>query len=198
MPSDKFKNRYRISSSRLPHWNYGGRSFYFITICTQDRICYFGEIVNDKITYTEIGNMVDSEWQKTFELRKDMNLVLDEFIVMPNHFHAIIGIGENEFNSRRDTMPSHRDAMHGVSTDKNHTLVYSNQFGPQHKNLSSIVRGFRSSVSTFARKNNVPFKWQERFHDHIIRNAEEYHRIRQYIAANLKNWKEDALYFQAR
>ena len=121
-----------------------------------------------------------------------MNITLDEFIVMPNHFHGILIIGENEFNNGRHGC---RDGMHGVSTtaptDK---TLSTNSFGPQRKNLSSIIRGFKSSVTTYARKNNLPFAWQERFHDHIIRSDEELDIIRNYIIQNAINWKDDEFF----
>lgn len=99
-----------------------------------------------------------------------MNLELGEFVVMPNHIHGIIMIGSNEYNSQR------RDAMHCVSTNANDT-EYKNQFAPQSKNLSSIIRGYKSAVTSYARKNGIEFDWQPRFHDHIIRSIDDYHRI---------------------
>lgn len=59
-----------------------------------------------------------------------------------------------------------------------------NQFGPQRKNLASIIRGFKTGVTTNARKINLNFEWQSRFHDHIIRDNGSYERIRNYIINN--------------
>jgi len=130
----------------------------------------------------DLGKTVENEWLKTIELRRDMNLELGNFVVMPNHFHGILMIGENEFNS-----DCGRDAMHGVST--------TNQFGPQSKNLGSIIRGFKSSVTTYAKINGfTDFGWQPRFHDHVIRNSREFERIQNYIANNVQNWKKDKFY----
>jgi hypothetical protein len=56
------------------------------------------------------------------------------------------------------------------------------------------MRGYKSAVTTFARKNNIPFDWQPRFHDHIIRNAGEYARISNYILNNPRKWREDKFY----
>ena len=179
---DKFKNTYRIQSARLQNWDYGSPGFYFITICTEGREHYFGKIQNAEMILNELGSIVNSEWIKTPALRPDMNLELDEFITMPNHFHGIILIGENEFNGGRD-------AMHRVST--NETI---NKFGPQSKNLGSIIRGFKSSVTTAAKKLNIEFGWQERFHDHIIRSQKELMRISHYIMNNPNNWKDDKFF----
>ena len=70
----------------------------------------------------------------------------------------------------------------------------TNKFGPQSKNLGSIIRGFKSSVTTQAKKLNIEFGWQERFHDHIIRNHDELIRISNYIVSNVANWKQDKFF----
>jgi hypothetical protein len=80
------------------------------------------------------------------------------------------------------------NAMHGVSTE------YKNQFASQSKNLSSIIRGYKSAVTTYARKNGIAFDWQTRFHDHIIRSIDDYHRISNYIINNPAKWQEDKFY----
>jgi REP element-mobilizing transposase RayT len=141
---------------------------------------------------------------KTPEIRPDMHLQLGEFVVMPNHIHGIVMIGENEFNSDGcgdDGWDGDggRDAMHGVSTDapiipspeSTPFKPYKNKFAPQSKNLASIMRGYKSAVTTWARKNNIDFGWQARFHDHIIRNHQEFLRISNYIRMNPLNWKDD-------
>ncbi len=183
----KFKNKYRTSSARLPHWDYSQNAAYFVTICTHDRICYFGKVEQGYVRLSSIGRIVRSEWLKTPEIRPDMNIKLDAFVVMPNHFHGIIIIGENEFNKLIN--PHHgRDAMH---------RVFSNQFGPQRKNLASIIRGFKSAVTKHARNLNADFRWQSRYYDHIIRNELSYNRIVTYIQQNPLKWQEDR-YFETR
>ena len=131
-----------------------------------------------------------------------MHVELGEFVVMPNHIHGIIIIGANDYNSQctgRDAMPG-RDAMHCVSTTPaKHPAAagntgYKNQFIPQSKNLSSIVRGYKSAVTTYARKNNLDFGWQPRFYDHIIRSMESYRLISHYILNNPARWNEDKFY----
>ncbi len=197
---DKFQNKYRVPSSRLQNWNYGSPGFYFITICTKNREHYFGEIINDEMHLNALGSVVNSEWIKTPGIRPDMNLELGEFVVMPNHFHGIMMIGENEFNKRGGGDGDGRDAMHrvstGVPTNPNpaNPATPTNKFGPQSKNLGSIMRGFKSSVTTHAKKLNLEFGWHARFHDHIIRNHEEFIRISKYILNNPRNWREDRFF----
>ncbi len=117
---EKYKNKYRIQPARLQHWNYGNNAAYFVTICTQNQQCYFGKIVDNVMQLSKIGQIANNEWLKTVKIRPDMNLILDEFVVMPNHFHGIIIIGENEYNTPRDTQ--RRDAIHGVSTNDDQQL----------------------------------------------------------------------------
>jgi len=182
MAADKYKNQYRIKSTRLQNWDYGQNGGYFITICTEKRVHYFGEITNEKMQLSDIGKIVESEWLATFEMRPDMNLTMGEFVIMPNHFHAIISIGDNQFNTHRGG----RDAMHCVSTAQN-------KFGPQSKNLGSIVRGFKSGVTKNARIINPDFGWQRNYWEHVIRNDNEYQRIAQYIMDNPQKWALDKL-----
>ncbi len=195
----RYKNKYRIPSARLKHWNYANEALYFVTICTKNRVNYFGTIagVPPALQPTEIGKIAHLEWYKSPALRPDMNLALGEFIVMPNHIHGMVIIGANKYNTRgthgmHDThdMPR-RDAMHRVSTDGDGC---QNQFAPQSKNLASIMRGYKSAVTTYARKNGIEFDWQPRFHDHIIRTIDEYHRIANYIINNPANWQNDKFY----
>ncbi len=69
-----------------------------------------------------------------------------------------------------------------------------NKFAPQSKNLASIIRGFKSSVTTQSRPIHADFAWQSRFHEHIIRDKQSYHLIRKYIRNNPANWENDQFY----
>jgi len=91
---------------------------------------------------------------------------LDEFVVMPNHIHGILF-----FN-----VPWLRDWR-------------TNEFGPQSKNLASVIRGYKASVKTFSTIKKIEFGWQSRFHDHIIHSSMELLKIRQYIINNPGNWE---------
>lgn len=222
---ERFRNQYRIPSARLRDWDYGSAALYFITICTQGRQPFFGSVVAGALHPTLLGAVAGEEWLKTPAIRPDMHLHLGAFVVMPDHFHAIIGIGENPYNisgprSRRDAMhrvstpidnipmdddargddDARTDAMHRVSTTNPihpanpinpRNDAPANHFGPQSKNLASIVRGYKSAVTTAARKRNLEFGWQTRFHDHIIRNEAAALRITAYILNNPANWKAD-------
>ncbi len=163
--------KYRDNSMRHPKWDYSSEGAYFITICTKNRTHYFGEIIDSEMHLSEIGKIAEKEWLKTIEMRSDMNLKLGEFIVMPDHFHGIVFFNGNE-----------ADALHCVQNNPN-------KFGPQSKNLASIIRGFKSAVKTYASKNNIEFAWQSRYHDHIIRDLFQLDRISKYINQNPQHWK---------
>jgi REP element-mobilizing transposase RayT len=173
-----FNSKYRIPSARLQSWNYASAGMYFVTICTKDREPYLGSIAESIFIPNQIGQIASKEWFRIVEIRPDMNIELGEFVIMPNHIHGIIMIGRNQFNK-----PAYSN-----------TLEAKNQFQTQSKNLASIIRGYKSAVSSFAMKNNIVFGWQTRFHEHIIRSEENYQTISNYIINNPAKWQEDKFY----
>ncbi len=166
------KNKYQDGSFRLKDWDYSWSAAYFITICTKNKVQYFGSIQNELMKASDIGEIAQKEWLRNFEIRSDMNLQSGAFVIMPNHIHAILAIGHNQYN--KELKPK------------------SSSFGPQTKNLSSIIRGFKAAVTIQARKKNIEFQWQPRFYDRIIRDKKEYENTTYYIRNNVKNWKEDS------
>lgn len=173
-----YKNKYRSGTTRLKNWDYGSAAMYFVTICTQNKAHYFGKIVKRSATEekevvvlepAEIGEVAITEWYRTFELREDMNLKLGKFIVMPNHIHGVIIIGPNKYNTGEQP-------------------AYKNQFIPQSKKLASIIRGYKSAVTTYARKNNIAFNWQRLYYEHIVRSLSDLNRINAYIKYNPEKW----------
>ncbi|MGA1977130.1 MAG: transposase [Bacteroidales bacterium] len=182
-----FRNKYHIGSIRYRGYDYSSPGEYFITICTKNRISYFGKINDGKMILSELGNYLQNEWLKTPNIRPDMNITLDEFVVMPDHFHAIIIIGENPYNKNHN-MGNGRITMHGDSAESIQNNQYKNQFGPQSKNVASIIRGIKSIVSTYAKKTKQDFQWQSGFHDRIVRSNSGLNRIRKYIRENPAKW----------
>ena len=85
---DKFKGKYRIPSTRLQNWDYRWNGYYFVTICTENKEEYFGEIKDGKMHLSPIGIIADVLWHEIKNHAK--NVELDEFIVMPNHIHGIL------------------------------------------------------------------------------------------------------------
>ena len=178
---EKYKNKYRIPSARWAAWDYGANAAYFVTICTKTRSHDFGTIVDGQMNLAAVGQSAQDCWQAIPD--HFPFVILDEFVVMPNHVHGIIVIDK--------PVPDPVDT-HVVETQNFASLPSpKNKFGPQSKNLASIVRGYKIGVTKFSKKQHIPFQWQARYHDHVIRNAEELERIRHYIRTNPQNWADD-------
>jgi hypothetical protein len=98
-----FNGKYRTESTRTPGWDYSRNGYYFITPVVLDFHCNFGIIKNGEMILSEMGKIVDSEWYKSFEIRHE--LFLDEYILMPNHLHAIriIKNPENKIGMRTNS-----------------------------------------------------------------------------------------------
>ena len=135
---------------------------------------------------SEIGKIADKFWSEIPE--HFPFVILDVHVVMPNHVHGIIIIDKPE-DRRNDTKNDERN----VETQNFASLQHKNKFGPQSQNLASIIRGYKTGVTKYARNNNINFTWQSRFHDHIIRNSKSYQRIKHYIINNPGKWLDDSL-----
>jgi REP element-mobilizing transposase RayT len=127
--NQKFKNKYRVKSNRMPGWNYAGNGFYFITLVTQNRVCYLGHIEDSRMVLSDIGKIVETEWYRSFELRDELNL--DEWIMMPNHIHAIVTIQDPD--PQQQSVETHGRASFflGASFDLNvpHSSSKCNSIG---------------------------------------------------------------------
>ena len=189
--TERFKNKYRIPTARATWHDYKGGS-YFVTICTKDREPYFGHIIDGKMKYTDLGISANDCLQTIPSHFPDAEIPV--WIVMPNHIHAIIIINapaphvETQNFASPKQKPTHHSETQDFASLQGETMQ---KFGPQSRNLASIVRGFKIGVTKYANNHDIPFAWQPRFHDHIIRNQYEMNRIGDYINNNVARWKED-------
>ena len=147
---------------------------YFVTICTKARVHFFGEVYGGEMRMTSIGKMLKQEIEKTEKIRGG-EVSIPLYVIMPNHVHLIVVV-------------SCRDACDASLQGQ------GQEFGPQSKNLGSVIRGIKSAVTRFANENNIPFAWQSRYHDHIVRNQDEMNRIAEYIETNPIRWESDCFY----
>ena len=178
--SDKFRNKYRIPTTRLQNWDYSSNGYYFVTVCTKDKKEFFGEIANNEMCFSEIGKIVQKYW---LEIPNHFPFVmLDEYKIMPNHVHGIVIIKNTDNNCR--------DVINHVSTDNTDNL-YSKITPMGKKSLGEIIRWYKGRTTYEIRKKYANFAWQSRFYDNIIRNEKEYYRIKQYIKNNPLNWETD-------
>jgi len=181
---DKFKNRYRIASTRLRNWDYSWNGAYFITICTVQRRHYFGQIINCEMQLSPVGQHADKCWLAIPD--HFPHFYLDTFQIMPDHVHGILVIEQPFVNKPAETGDP-------LSLQVTPALSLPHfRFRNQGRNtISAAIGSFKAAVTKYCNENQFAFGWQTRFHDHIIRNAEELHFIRNYIINNPHNWKHD-------
>ena len=94
---EKFKNKYRIEPNRWKFWDYSSPANYFITICISERECILGDVIKGKMVLSDYGNIVKNELIKIPEYHK--RIILDEWVIMPNHVHFIITLGDYNFDN---------------------------------------------------------------------------------------------------
>jgi putative transposase len=158
---------------------------YFITLVTFQRDMLFGEIQNAEMKLNRRGEIVKQDWFASAEIRNEIRLYPEEFVVMPNHIHGIVWIVEN------DNVDVGADGIRPIRAQGLAPLRQS----PLHRkprSLSSFVAGFKSSVT---KRIRIELKetgvWQRNYHDRIIRNERELDAIRKYIETNPSNWDKD-------
>jgi putative transposase len=169
---------------RLPSYNYSKEGNYFITICTKNREEFFGRIEKDKMILSPVGAIANIEWKKLAD--KFQNILLDEFIIMPDHMHGIIII------KNVDGDMSCRNTPRRVPTNDENNNPVKNLHPLIKNSISSIINHYKGSVKKWCNKNGYnSFKWQARFYDRIIRDDKELFFIQKYIIENPLNWIKD-------
>jgi putative transposase len=147
---------------RLPGFDYARPGIYFVSTCTHRRRCVLGRVVDGKVYLSKLGRIVEEEWLLTAE--RWPYVMLDSYVIMPNHVHGLIVIQEHP-----DSGPARS----------------------RRKSLSSIVGAFKAAASRRVaaldgRQGRV--LWQRSYHERVVRNYQELNRIRAYIAANPARW----------
>ncbi len=172
-------------SIRLKGYDYAQPGAYFVTICTQNRQCLFGNVVDGNMMLNRFGEIVWSEWFRTARIRPYVQLYESEFVVMPNHVHGIIWIVDS---------PNHD--VNTVGATGRSPLPDGPQYprGPKSQSLGAIIAGFKSAVTR--RINNMRGTpgtpvWQRNYYEHIVRDENELNRIREYINNNPLQWALD-------
>jgi len=191
--SKKILAKYRIPSTRLQNWNYGWNAAYFVTICTQNHKCYLGNIAETQdlpslpeMVLSDVGKIANQYWNESPNHFPFVEL--GEFVIMPNHVHGIIII--NKKNAQNDDIYGDANVVTQNFASLLQQKQQQNKFGPQSKNLASIIRGYKSGVKKYATMNHIDFAWQPRYHDHIIRDNKSFQHISNYILNNPLNWHE--------
>ena len=159
-------------------WHDYDQGFFFVTICTIHHECFFGNISNGNIILSNIGKIVE---QLLFEIPLHNNdAAIDTYVIMPNHLHLIVRIGNMELQSAKDNY------IRFSGTAKSHS----------GSALANLIGGLKSAASRKIRAIRPDFKWQERYWDTIITNVEQYTNIYNYIVTNPLNWYQDDYYIK--
>ena len=167
------KNR-RRKTIRLQGYDYSQTGAFFVTICTYNHRCLLGQIIDGEMILNRAGRIVQEEWLNLPRLRPQVRL--DQFVVMPNHFHGILMLIE-ETEGTASRAPTREG------------------FGkPISGSLPTIIRGFKSVVThriNLTQHTPGQAVWQRGFYEHVIRNEESLNRIREYILTNPSRWELD-------
>jgi len=161
-------------SIRLAGYDYSQMGAYFVTICTRERRCLFGDVVDGEMRLNPYGAIVTSAWQ--WLAGQYPYVALDECVVMPNHLHGIIEI---------------LDCDRGVDSCRGGSRTAPTK---KRKPLGRIIGAFKTvSTKRINKMRHTPAVtvWQRNYYEHIIRNETDWERTREYIAANPALWDED-------
>ena len=176
-PCNRDALRRKRQATRLKDYDYAAEGYYFVTICIKNKQNLFGEIVDDKMVLNKYGEIVRECY---LDLANHYaNIKLDEYVIMPNHFHSIIIID----NEATDCIKQYENVGNGLKP-----------FPTRRHGLPEIVRAFKtfSSRKINDTQPNVKFQWQKSYYDHFIRDNGSYDKVRDYIINNPLNWALDA------
>jgi putative transposase len=148
-PPEKYQGKYRVPSSRMKGWEYSSPGYYFVTICTREKVKWFGEIHEGLVALNSFGVIVAQNLEKIPAIYP--NFLLGSWVIMPNHIHAIMAIVETP--------------QWGVSTTKPQKL----------HTVGIVINLFKASCTKQIHKMGLlDFAWQSRYYDHIIRDQQSW------------------------
>jgi len=190
-------NKHHRRSIRLKGYDYTQPGAYFVTICTHGRAPLFGRVAGGDMVPNECGTIVREEWFRSAEIRDEIELFPDEFVVMPNHVHGIVWIvatvdpaGYDE--NVRPMVGAHGRAPVVVVGATGRSPLQPH--GPAPRSLGSFIAGFKSAVTQrINARRGTPGErvWQRNYYEHIIRNERALNAIRRYIIDNPWRWHLD-------
>ena len=165
--------KHKRRSIRLEGYDYAQEGLYFVTILCFQREHLFGRIEERKIMLNDGGRIASSCWK---EIPKHFpQLSLHEYVIMPNHLHGILEI-----------------IPHEKSKGEKSFAPDTKSFRSPSKTIGSVVRGFKIGVTKWFRNHtDIHNVWHRNYHEHIIRDISDYHRISEYIRTNPEKWEED-------
>ncbi len=183
--------RHHRRSIRLKGYDYSQPGAYFVTVCTKDRACVFGEVLNGGMRLNAYGEIAQACWEAISNHFRHVEL--DKFVVMPNHVHGILWIvrrvGAHAVGAR------HAVPLRGIVPHTPLSRSSWERFGnPVAGSIPTVIRSFKSAVTKRVNElRGTPgiAVWQRNYYEHIIRNEESLNRIREYILTNPMRWMLD-------
>ena len=167
-------------SVRLKGYDYSREGLYFITICVQNRECIFGNIVNGEMIQSNDGERANNCWLEIPQHYQ--NIVLREFVIMPNHIHGILEIVARVGGEKR---------VVGV---ENIRPLRRRRPNCESGTIGAIVRGFKIGVT-----KQIGYSiWQRGYHEHIIRDRNRHVIIVDYINNNPARWESGGFYYDGK
>jgi putative transposase len=161
------KQTHRRRSLRLQGYDYAQAGAYFVTICTQDRRCVFGEVVEGLMHLNRAGQLAAAVWRDM--LKRFPEIDLDMFVVMPNHLHGIIVLSDSRAATR--AAPTIGDVIGAFKS------LFAVQF------IDGVKKG---RWRAFDRRI-----WQRNYYEHVIRDERDLDRVCRYIDENPLRWEFD-------
>lgn len=182
----------RRQSIRLSHYDYTQSGAYFITICSAQRECLFGDIRDGAMHTNTIGDLVAQTWHSL--PRRFPRVTLDAFVIMPNHVHGVVCISEIEMIGADRRGAACRAPVGDGANFVKGAASSAPTSAPTAKSLAHIIRTFKSisaiAANRLLQREGQPL-WQRNYYERIIRNDEEWNRIREYIINNPAQWDDD-------
>jgi len=161
----QWKN-FKSNSMRLKNWDYSNSGWYFITICTENKIHYFSNINDLNLQKNPLGEIADKFWN---EIPLHFPFIeLGEYVIMPNHIHGLLYI-------------------HNPESNPIFSLPKKN-ISPLRGDLSTVIRSYKGIVTQTIREINKNFKWQPGYFDNVIKNEQALIATSKYIKENPKRW----------
>ena len=192
------ENKLPQRKSPRAQWLEYNEGIYFVTVCTKGRLHSFGEIRDGKMVMTEVGKFLSSAL-KNASLHQPYIKVL-QYVVMPNHFHAIIDVVGTRRAVSTTEPPTDMHCHKNTNTDtacRVPTREERMEKGLKCHRLpllSTFIGSLKSAVTRYAHERGQEFAWQPRFHDHAIRGIEDGNNISTYIENNVANWEKDCFF----
>ena len=177
-------------SIRLKEYDYSKAGLYFITICTHNCLCLFGNIKKENMKSNDAGIMIKRKWQEL--IYRFNKIKLHAFIVMPNHFHGIVAFVGAPLVGAHNT-------GHPRTTGQPRITGQPQGIAPTVGDVIGVFKSLTTNnyIQNVKQNNWQRFNkklWQRNYYEHIIRDEKSYHQISEYIQTNPLKWQDDKYY----